>query len=70
MDGRMPEMDGASATRLIRAGGTDAAPVRDQELMIIALTANASEEDRSRYLAAAWTTSSPSRSTRTSCTSS
>ena len=52
MDGRMPEMDGASATRLIRAGGPEDAPVRDQELMIIALTANASEEDRSRYLAA------------------
>ncbi|WP_373923532.1 two-component regulator propeller domain-containing protein [Duganella sp. CF517] len=52
MDGRMPEMDGASATRLIRSGGTAASPVRDQELMIIALTANASEEDRSRYLAA------------------
>jgi len=51
MDGRMPEMDGPSATRLIRAGGPDGAPVRDQELMIIALTANASEEDRSRYLA-------------------
>ncbi|MES2129588.1 MAG: two-component regulator propeller domain-containing protein [Pseudomonadota bacterium] len=51
MDGRMPEMDGATATRLIRAGGPEAAPVRDQELMIIALTANASEEDRSRYLA-------------------
>jgi signal transduction histidine kinase/CheY-like chemotaxis protein len=51
MDGRMPEMDGASATRLIRSGGTEGAPVRDQELMIIALTANASEEDRSRYLA-------------------
>jgi signal transduction histidine kinase/ligand-binding sensor domain-containing protein/CheY-like chemotaxis protein len=51
MDGRMPEMDGASATRMIRSGGTEAAPVRDQELMIIALTANASEEDRSRYLA-------------------
>jgi signal transduction histidine kinase/DNA-binding response OmpR family regulator len=51
MDGRMPEMDGASATRLIRSGGPDGAPVRDQELMIIALTANASEEDRSRYLA-------------------
>jgi signal transduction histidine kinase/ligand-binding sensor domain-containing protein/DNA-binding response OmpR family regulator len=51
MDGRMPEMDGASATRMIRSGGTDEAPVRDQELMIIALTANASEEDRSRYLA-------------------
>ncbi|TFW17780.1 two-component regulator propeller domain-containing protein [Duganella callida] len=52
MDGRMPELDGASATRLIRSGGPDGAPVRDQELMIIALTANASEEDRSRYLAA------------------
>ncbi|WGG53561.1 response regulator [Rugamonas sp. DEMB1] len=50
MDGRMPEMDGASATRLIRSGGSEEAPVRDQELMIIALTANASEEDRSRYL--------------------
>jgi signal transduction histidine kinase/ligand-binding sensor domain-containing protein/HPt (histidine-containing phosphotransfer) domain-containing protein len=52
MDGRMPEMDGATATRLIRAGGPPEAPVADQELMIIALTANASEEDRSRYLAA------------------
>ena len=52
MDGRMPEMDGASATRLIRSGGGEEAPVRDQELMIIALTANASEEDRSRYLGA------------------
>ncbi|WP_229489812.1 two-component regulator propeller domain-containing protein [Pseudoduganella namucuonensis] len=51
MDGRMPEMDGPSATSLIRAGGPEGAPVRDQELMIIALTANASEEDRSRYLA-------------------
>jgi CheY-like chemotaxis protein len=51
MDGRMPEMDGASATRMIRSGGTEEAPVRDQELMIIALTANASDEDRSRYLA-------------------
>jgi signal transduction histidine kinase/ligand-binding sensor domain-containing protein/CheY-like chemotaxis protein/HPt (histidine-containing phosphotransfer) domain-containing protein len=51
MDGRMPEMDGASATRLIRAGGPVDAPVRDPDLMIVALTANASEEDRSRYLA-------------------
>jgi signal transduction histidine kinase/ligand-binding sensor domain-containing protein/CheY-like chemotaxis protein/HPt (histidine-containing phosphotransfer) domain-containing protein len=51
MDGRMPEMDGASATRLIRSGGPAEAPVRDQQLMIIALTANASEEDRARYLA-------------------
>jgi len=51
MDVRMPEMDGASATRLIRAGGPEHAPVRDRELMIVALTANASEEDRGRYLA-------------------
>ena len=52
MDGRMPEMDGATATRLIRSGGPSGAMVRDQGLMIIALTANVSEEDRSRYLAA------------------
>jgi signal transduction histidine kinase/ligand-binding sensor domain-containing protein/CheY-like chemotaxis protein len=51
MDGRMPEMDGATATRLIRAGGPLEAPVLDQHLMIVALTANVSEEDRSRYLA-------------------
>ena len=52
MDGRMPELDGASATRLIRAGGPPGAPVRDPGLTIVALTANASEEDRARYLAA------------------
>jgi CheY-like chemotaxis protein len=51
MDGRMPEIDGVTATRLIRAGGTLDAPVLDQHLMIVALTANASDEDRSRYLA-------------------
>ncbi|HEY0063915.1 MAG TPA: two-component regulator propeller domain-containing protein [Telluria sp.] len=51
MDGRMPEMDGSTATRLIRAGGPPEAPVRDADLMIVALTANASEEDRNRYLA-------------------
>ncbi|MGH8855279.1 MAG: two-component regulator propeller domain-containing protein, partial [Telluria sp.] len=51
MDGRMPEMDGASATRLIRAGGPPDARVLDQHLMIVALTANASGEDRARYLA-------------------
>jgi signal transduction histidine kinase/ligand-binding sensor domain-containing protein/CheY-like chemotaxis protein len=50
MDGRMPEMDGATATRSIRAGGPPEAPVRDRDLMIVALTANASEEDRIRYL--------------------
>ncbi len=51
MDGRMPEMDGATATRIIRAGGTPDAPVTDAHVMIVALTANASEEDRARYLA-------------------
>ncbi len=52
MDGRMPEMDGATATRLIRSGGPREAPVLDPYLMIVAVTANASDEDRSRYLAA------------------
>ncbi|QBE62548.1 two-component regulator propeller domain-containing protein [Pseudoduganella lutea] len=52
MDGRMPELDGPTATRAIRAGGPYGAPVCDRDLMIVALTANASEEDRSRYLAA------------------
>jgi len=51
MDGRMPEMDGATATRIIRAGGTPDARVLDAQVMIVALTANASEEDRARYLA-------------------
>jgi signal transduction histidine kinase/ligand-binding sensor domain-containing protein/CheY-like chemotaxis protein len=51
MDGRMPEMDGPTATRVIRAGGPVGAPVRDRDVTIIALTANVSEEDRSRYLA-------------------
>ena len=51
MDGRMPELDGAGATRIIRAGGPPDAPVQDRDLMIIALTANASDEDRARYLA-------------------
>jgi signal transduction histidine kinase/ligand-binding sensor domain-containing protein/DNA-binding response OmpR family regulator len=52
MDGRMPELDGPTATRAIRAGGPPGAPVCDRDLMIVALTANVSEEDRSRYLAA------------------
>ncbi|WP_177207755.1 two-component regulator propeller domain-containing protein [Massilia yuzhufengensis] len=51
MDGRMPEMDGATATRIIRAGGAPDARVLDPHLMIVALTANASGEDRARYLA-------------------
>ena len=50
MDGRMPGMDGATASRLIRAGGPDNAPVLDKAIYIIAVTANASEDDRKFYL--------------------
>ncbi|MES2128979.1 MAG: 7TM diverse intracellular signaling domain-containing protein [Pseudomonadota bacterium] len=52
MDGRMPLMDGEQATRLIRGGGNANSAVRDREIAVIALTANASEHDRQRYLAA------------------
>ncbi len=50
MDGRMPLMDGEQAARLIRAGGKQGIPVLDPRIPIIALTANASEHDRQRYL--------------------
>jgi CheY-like chemotaxis protein len=50
MDGRMPEMDGADATRTIRAGGLPNMPVRNPDIRIVALTANASDEDRQQYL--------------------
>ena len=50
MDGRMPMMDGEQAARLIRAGGNQAFPIPDAQIPIIALTANASEHDRQRYL--------------------
>src|SRR5450830_703967 len=50
MDGRMPSMDGEQATRLIRAGGSEELPIADTRIPIIALTANASEHDRQRYL--------------------
>ncbi|OBV38514.1 hybrid sensor histidine kinase/response regulator [Janthinobacterium psychrotolerans] len=52
MDGRMPLMDGEQAARLIRAGGKADCQVLDSRIPIIALTANASEHDRQRYLAA------------------
>jgi signal transduction histidine kinase/DNA-binding NarL/FixJ family response regulator/HPt (histidine-containing phosphotransfer) domain-containing protein len=52
MDGRMPEMDGEQAARLIRDGGNAQFPVPDAQIPILALTANASEHDRQRYLAA------------------
>ena len=50
MDGRMPEMDGATATRHIRAGGIEQVRVLRPVLPIIALTANATSEDRRLYL--------------------
>ncbi|MES2149566.1 MAG: ATP-binding protein [Pseudomonadota bacterium] len=52
MDGRMPLMDGEQAARKIRGGGDAQAPVREPGIAIIALTANASEPDCARYLAA------------------
>ncbi|WP_229259629.1 hybrid sensor histidine kinase/response regulator [Duganella aceris] len=51
MDGRMPMMDGEQAARLIRAGGSEDYCVLDPAIPIIALTANASDHDRARYLA-------------------
>jgi signal transduction histidine kinase/DNA-binding NarL/FixJ family response regulator/HPt (histidine-containing phosphotransfer) domain-containing protein len=51
MDGRMPVMDGEQAARLVRRGGSEDYRVRDTGVPIIALTANASDHDRARYLA-------------------
>ena len=50
MDGRMPDMDGIAATRAIRSGGLPGLEVRDAEIMIVALTANVSADDKQRYL--------------------
>jgi CheY-like chemotaxis protein len=49
MDGRMPRMDGMAALQRLRAGLDG---VRDAQLPVIALTANATAEDRQRFLAA------------------
>ena len=51
MDGRMPMMDGEQAVRMIRSGGSEDYRVRDASIPVIALTANASDHDRARYLA-------------------
>jgi signal transduction histidine kinase/AmiR/NasT family two-component response regulator len=49
MDCNMPELDGLEATRQLRAG---AAGVRDPDVIVIALTANAMDDDRLACLAA------------------
>ncbi|MET0267012.1 MAG: ATP-binding protein [Duganella sp.] len=49
MDGRMPRMDGIEAVQKLRAGLHG---VRDAQLPVIALTANASPEERQRFLGA------------------
>lgn len=51
MDGRMPEMSGDEATRVIRQGGLEKLPVLDPSIWIIALTANAFEQEREQYIA-------------------
>lgn len=50
MDGRMPLMDGYTASQLIRQGGTEQWPVLQPNIPIIALTANVTAEDRQRCL--------------------
>lgn len=49
MDGRMPRMDGMVALQRLRAGLDG---VRDAAVPVIALTANATAEERQRFLAA------------------
>jgi PAS domain S-box-containing protein len=50
MDGRMPEMDGATAMRLIRAEGEGQFYIPNPKIRIIMLTANADDESRRFYL--------------------
>jgi response regulator RpfG family c-di-GMP phosphodiesterase len=49
MDMQMPEMDGLTATRAIRNG---TGPVRDRNIPIVAMTANALQGDKEKCLAA------------------
>ncbi|MFN7306233.1 MAG: ATP-binding protein, partial [Alphaproteobacteria bacterium] len=50
MDGRMPEMDGATAIRLIRSGGDGEFHIPNPNIHIIMLTANAGEDSRRFFL--------------------
>jgi CheY-like chemotaxis protein/HPt (histidine-containing phosphotransfer) domain-containing protein len=50
MDGRMPEMDGATAIRLIRSEGDGKFHIPNPKIHIIMLTANAGDESRQFYL--------------------
>ena len=52
MDGRMPVMDGLEATRHIRAGWWHEQVIEQSHIPIVALTANASDQDRVEFLAA------------------
>ena len=52
MDGRMPEMDGIEATKIIREGLWHGGTITNKDVKIIALTANVTAEDRQRYLTA------------------
>ena len=52
MDGRMPVMDGLAAARAIRAGGIGETWVLDPQIHMIALTANATGNDRDLCLEA------------------
>ena len=46
MDIEMPAMDGLTAARIIRAGGSPQQPIRDKDVPIVAVTAHVSEEVR------------------------
>ncbi|MEJ6004571.1 ATP-binding protein [Paucibacter sp. AS339] len=55
MDGRMPIMDGLEATQHIRSGFWGEWVFAERDIPIIALTANASELDKAKFLAAGMT---------------
>ncbi|MCX6283392.1 MAG: response regulator [Bacteroidetes bacterium] len=49
MDIMMPVMDGLTATREIRKAETERNSVKDKRVKIIAITANAFEDDRNKF---------------------